>query len=93
MNKDKLLSFEEFEKERNGFYLHFVGPVGKSACGDVYRSQLAYMWCSMANPEFAKLAEELLGRDDRSSPEYLKKLYSAYLLMHPYAETNYELFA
>lgn len=93
MNRDKLLAFEEFEKESTGFYLHFVGPVGKSACGDVYRSHTAYLWCMTAQPEFAKLAAELLGRNDRLSPEYLKKLYSAYLFMHPYAETNYELFA
>jgi hypothetical protein len=92
MNRDKLLTFEEFEEESRAFYLHFVGPVGKSTFGDLYRSKTHYIWCVMAQPEFAKLSAELLGRNDRLSPEYLQKLYSAYLFMYPYAETNHELF-
>lgn len=91
-NRDRLLTFEEFERERNNFHLHFVGPVGKHAFGDAYRRSVPYTQCVDADRGFAKLAAELCERRDFSSPEYLEKLYGAYARMHTYAETNWEIF-
>jgi hypothetical protein len=90
-NKDRMLSFAEFVKEKNSFRLHFVGKVGKHVLGDIYRGQAAYKACLEAHPGFAKLAAELREMNPKS-PDYLAKLYAAYKLMHPYTERDWDMF-
>jgi hypothetical protein len=90
---NSLLNFRDFKRYQNSFRGHFVGEVGKHVVGDAYRENPSYKKCMAAHPaEFGKLAEELRGRSDHDSLEYLKKLYEAYVMMHPYADTNWEMF-
>ncbi len=93
-NKDPLLSFEEFMRQNNSFLLHFLGEPGNHFLGDAYRDQEPYKLCMAAYPEeFGKLAEELQQiYRPRDSLEGYAKLYEAYKLMYPFAESNEELF-
>jgi hypothetical protein len=100
-NKDPLLTLEEFTGKgprgnpgrRNNFHLHFQGEPGKHWMGDIYRKNVPYRECMRARgKEFANLARWLQQQDDKYSPEYIEKLYEAYKLMHPFAESNWQMF-
>jgi hypothetical protein len=99
-NTEPLLSFEEFRRTQNNFFLHFVGVPGEDHFGDVYRSQPAYVATLAAYPQtFGSLAQELcdtfaeLHRAVLQDEGCMRKYYEAYRLMHPHARTNWELFA
>ena len=93
-NKDPLLSFEEFMRRSKNFCGYFLGEPGNHVVGDSYRKHYAYAQCMASHPEeFGKLAEELQQiRDPRDALEDYAKLYKAYALMFPFAESNEELF-
>ncbi len=92
-NKDPLLTFQRFQDEKNNFVLHFVGNPGENMAGDAYRRNECYKRCMEALPdEFGKLAAELRQSRDWRSPEFMQKLYLAYKTMHPFAESNWEMF-
>lgn len=102
------LSFEEFEKRRNNFALHFAGKPGEHMMGDMYRDRKAYQEAAK-DPEFQKLVGELtdydfmeytIDKDGRTAiprqvdPNMKQKLYQAYLIMRRYAQNEWkELFA
>ena len=89
-NQDPLLSRDEFEREQNNFYLHFAGE--KTLAGQKYRSQRAYQMCCRNSDIFMDSAETLIDKNIQSSGPHLDDLYFLYTLMHPYAESNQELF-
>ena len=91
-NTDPILDPEEFHKRRNNFALHFAGKPGEHLMGDIYRRQEHYQECMKAHPEeFGKLSAELYDVRDDNSPEYIDKLYEAYKMMHPYAQSDWVL--
>jgi hypothetical protein len=91
-NRDAVLTYRQFLRKKNSFQAYFIGEVGGHWAGDIYRDQGAYKACMNVEREFAALAAELRERDDRSSPGYKRRLYRAYLLMHPYAKSDADLF-
>ncbi len=95
-NKDPVLSLEEFDIQQNNFALFFCGKPNEHFMGDMYRDVPVFRRCFAANIEaFNRLAAELYGfekRDERGTPDFERKLYQAYLLMHPFAESNWEMF-
>lgn len=107
-NRDPLLTFEEFSanraRETNNFYFFFFGKDGEFCMCDKRRAWDSYVHCmNNHRDEFAPLVEQLrelttpevkerAGMAFLYEPSYLKLLYRAYELMHPYAESNYELF-
>lgn len=106
-NRDPLLTFEEFsvpdKNVCNNLYLHFYGEQGEFDICDGYREKFAFTECMKHYPEefaslWKKLDEVHASQTDKKKrvflrdPEYLKLLYGAYVLMHPFAESNYELF-
>jgi hypothetical protein len=98
-NQDPLLLYEEFVERQNKFHMHFVGQPGAHAMGDIYRRKSnAYQECMGAHPvEFEKLRSELQAMHYDGNTlffglTYRKKLYDAYVMMHPYAKRNCELF-
>jgi len=93
LNQDNVLPFNEFLKRKNNFHLHFAGEPGTHLVGDIYRQQNAYVECKKANPRaFANITRELTSASDHDSPDYLRKLYAAYLMMYQYAERNRDMF-
>ena len=92
-NKDRLLDFAQFVRKRNNFHLHFVDGRGVlPSIGNIYRGQPAYKVCAETHPRFVQLADELKRMSDTESNQYLEKLYQAYNFMHPYAETDWDMF-
>jgi len=93
-NNDPLLNPLKFRLEGNNFYAHFVGPVGDiDSWGESRRQRAPFREAMRTSGEFQSIAQELLGRKDYLSDEYQNKLYRAYEIMHPFASSNYELFA
>ena len=106
-NVDPLISFEEFSARggvvSNNLFIHFYGAQGDYEHADLYREKQAFVACMTHHKdEFetlrAKLEEIHTSQIDKRSraflrdPDYLKLLYRAYELMHPYADSNGELF-
>ncbi len=95
-NKDPLLNYEEFKKQRNSFHLHFAGEPGNSFGGDVYRQNPPFVKCLQKHPERLKKLMREIGPKatgiQQSTRAYEELLYKAYLLMYPYAESNQQLF-
>ena len=106
-NRDPLLTYEEFYKNggkaSNNFYLHFFGEKGEYEAFDCYRERLPYVTCYVLHrSEFEHIARKLESMTPKDNPKdrtflqnvrYQRLLYRAYVLMHPCAESNYELFA
>ena len=106
-NRDPLLTYEEFYKNggkaSNNFYLHFFGGKGEYEAFDCYRERLPYVTCYVLHrSEFEHIARKLESMTPKDNPKdrtflqnvrYQRLLYRAYVLMHPCAESNYELFA
>lgn len=107
VNKDPPLTLEEFykvgERVSNNFFLHFFGEKGEYETFDCYRVRLPYATCSVFHrSEFECIARKLEAMTPKDNPkdrtflenvQYQRLLYRAYVLMHPYAESNQELFA
>ncbi len=91
-NKDPVLTPDEFQKCQNNFRLFFTS----NFIGEMYRRSEAYTLCLEAHPErFLKLSSELRRMyvvNHTCIPEDSLKLYEAYEMMHPYAESNRDLF-
>ncbi|MFA6519626.1 MAG: hypothetical protein WCT41_02265 [Candidatus Paceibacterota bacterium] len=91
-NRDPVLSFGRFLREKNSFGGFFVKDPERTILGTTYLKNPAYIACLAAEPRFVALAAELRETKNVESEEYLRKLHAAYRLMHPYAEGNYQLF-
>lgn len=85
---EEILSFNNFLEVKNNFHGHFY----RNFMGEIYRTQSAYKKCYEANKDFRELSSQLMQYDDYSSDDSLMKLYEAYKMMCPYAETNWEMF-
>ncbi|MEN9413449.1 MAG: hypothetical protein RLZZ342_536 [Candidatus Parcubacteria bacterium] len=99
-NRDPLLSFEEFRKTQNNFFLHFIGTPGEHHFGDLYRSHEAYQEARRAYPRvFDSLAAGLCDMNPEETNKvlqderFIRKLYRAYCYMYPFAQSNWDLFA
>jgi hypothetical protein len=90
------LSFEQFAKRQNSFHLHFVGTPGDHFVGDIYRAQPAYVACLAATgsrlTKLQSAIDKLYSSSETSAQEFQLKLYEAYLLLHPFAQRDEELF-
>lgn len=90
------LSYENFLTCQNNFRLHFID----NWAGNIYRAQSAFQKCmktrknnSCAKPNFPKLVLQLTAYySEKNSDEYLGKLYQAYKMMRPFAQSNWEMF-
>jgi hypothetical protein len=93
LNRDPLLTCEEFWKEMGSFHLHF-NPM---PFFDFYRETPAYRKC-MQKLEFQALVKELEtisklgGNIMEATTGHKSRLYKAYVFMYPYAESNDQLF-
>ncbi|MCK9344806.1 MAG: hypothetical protein M0P64_01615 [Candidatus Pacebacteria bacterium] len=90
-----VLSFEKFLKVHNNFRLHFA----RNFFGEIYRKQPAYRKCKKAHRghrktrnNFCWVALRLITSGRATSDCYHALLYKAYVMMRPYASSNWEMF-